>query len=79
VICGVRRLEDLPREELVESLRRALDENEELKVANVELARANTELSERLAKLERLVSRNSGNSSTPEICQNPVQGRDLAF
>src|SRR5438477_11760700 len=58
LIGGVRRLEDLPREELVEDLRRALARIEELE-------KVTAELSERLAKLERLVSRNSQNSSTP--------------
>lgn len=65
---------------MVEGLRRALDENEKLKAANAELARANTELPERLARLERLVSRNSGNSSTPpskddDLGRKPPAGR----
>ena len=69
----MRRLEDLPREELVENLRRALAEIEDLKAANAAL-------SERLAKLERLISRNSQNSSTPpskddDLGRKPPAGR----
>jgi len=76
----VRRLEDLPREDLVENLRRALGRIEELERANAELVRANAGLSERLAKLERLVSRNSQNSSTPpskddDLGRRPPAGR----
>jgi transposase len=69
---AVSRLEDLPREELVGALRHALADVEQLKAANrrlvavnAELVGVNAELSERLARLERLVSRNSQNSSTP--------------
>jgi hypothetical protein len=51
-------LEDLPRGELVENLHRALARIEELE-------RVNAELVERVAKLERLLSRDSQNSSTP--------------
>jgi transposase len=76
----VRRFEDLPREDLVENLRRALSRIEELERANAELVRVNAELSERLARLERLVSRNSGNSSTPpskddDLGRKPPAGR----
>jgi transposase len=76
----VRRLEDLPREDLVEGLRRALSRIEDLEQANAELVRVNAELSERLARLERLVSRNSGNSSTPpskddDLGRTPPAGR----
>ncbi len=57
---------------MVENLRRALARIEELEKVNAELVRVNAELvrvnaelSERLAKLERLISRNSQNSSIP--------------
>jgi hypothetical protein len=51
-------LEELSREELIGFLRRSL-----ARVA--ELEQANAELTERVARLERLVSRNSRNSSMP--------------
>jgi transposase len=40
-------------------------ENAELKAENAELRAQNAELAERFARLERLISRNSGNSSMP--------------
>src|SRR5512142_3248519 len=64
VVCDAHRLEDLPREDRVEHIYRALARIEELGQTNAELVRVNAELLERLAKLERFVSRNSGSSST---------------
>jgi transposase len=51
-------LEELSREELIGLTRRLLVQVEEL-------TRANAELTDRVARLERLVSRNSGNSGMP--------------
>src|SRR4051812_42597843 len=69
-----------PAGDLVEDLRRALVRIAELERANAELVRVNAELSEGLARLERLVSRNSGNSSTPpskddDLGRRPPVGR----
>jgi tetratricopeptide (TPR) repeat protein len=59
--CSDRRvpgLEELSREELIGLTRRLIVQVEEL-------TRANAELTDRVARLERLVSRNSRNSGTP--------------
>jgi hypothetical protein len=61
----VSGLEELSREELVELTRRLVARVEELARANEELTRANAELTGRVARLERLVSRNSKNSGMP--------------
>lgn len=59
--CSDRRvsgLEELSREELIELTQRLI-------VRAEQLTRANQELTDRVARLERLVSRNSGNSGMP--------------
>jgi transposase len=62
---GVSGLEELSREELIELTRQLVARVEELTQANTELTRANTDLAGRVARLERLVSRNSKNSGMP--------------
>jgi len=53
------------RDRVIEGLVERVEEVAELRAANAELTAANEELAARLARLEHLLSRNSGNSSAP--------------
>jgi hypothetical protein len=61
----VSGLEELSREELIALTRALMAENTALKAEVAELRAENAALRGRVAKLERLVSRNSGNSGMP--------------
>ena len=56
---------DLSRDELVALAVEQARQIGELQAENVALAEWNTALAERVARLERMQSRNSGNSSMP--------------
>ena len=56
---------DLSRDELVALAVEQARQIGELQAENVALAERNTALAERVARLERMQSRNSGNSSMP--------------
>lgn len=58
-------IDDLSRGELIALARRLFVEVQDLTGVNTELAAANAALTDRVARLERLVSRNSRNSGTP--------------
>lgn len=61
----VPEIDDLLRGELIALTRRLFVEVQDLTRVNAELVTANAALSDRVARLERLVTRNSRNSGTP--------------
>jgi hypothetical protein len=61
----VPEIDDLSRGELIALARRLFVEVQDLTRVNAELVAANAALTDRVARLERLVTRNSRNSGTP--------------
>ena len=76
-------LEDLSRDELIALVLAQVDRIDDLVAANEALVATNKDLSVRVAKLEHLLSRNSGNSSMPPSMDDqpgktPPKGKDRA-
>jgi transposase len=61
----VPKIDDLSRGELIALVGRLFGEVQDLTRVNADLSAANAALTDRVARLERIVSRNSGNSGTP--------------
>jgi hypothetical protein len=74
-------LEDLSREELIALVLAQVDRIDDLIAAKEALVTTNKELAARVAKLEHLLTRNSGNSSMPPSMDDqpgktPPKGKD---